>query len=1054
MNSIQEIQNINPIHQDKIDITLKNAENILSKNYIYSLNELELVEIPYNIKNLKIEEKSRFIKINKLVYNKNESTIDKLTTIFDALYSSNTSIVTIIKSDKSKVDYYIGTVDKSNLDNISDKQEILKGTFKGNFPGTDIEELQNEDLSYLLDDIFHEDNTFTTSVSGIASLKLEEISETKNYLQGLEKLVDSFRGKCYTAILIADPIQYDKVDYMKLGYEQLYSQISPYLKLDLSLNESDSVTFSEGTTDGITDTINSSLSNTQSHSEGSGWSESESNGNSKSANIGYEGNGVGTAKFYNIAISKSTNTSESTSETHQNGQSTSQSHQSNQSTSQGKTKGKNIQITYENRTIKSMLEQIDNQLKRIESCKNHGMFSFAAYFISDDQSVNNISSNAYNSLMRGENSFIESSCINNWSDSSIQEYIKKFTHPLFKYPLSNNQGINLSPASIVSGKELAIHMQLPNKSIAGLPVMNMAEFGRNIATYDNIKDKTINLGKIYHMGEVEPTSVDINLNSLSMHTFVTGSTGSGKSNTIYKLLNELNKQRIKFLVIEPAKGEYKEVFGGRNDVNVFGTNPKYSEMLKINPFKFPNDIHILEHIDKLIEIFNACWPMYAAMPAVLKEAVEMAYERCGWDLDYSICASSENIYPTFKDLLDTLDIVIKNSAYSEELKSNYTGALCTRVKSLTNGLLGRIFNSNEIDNEVLFDENTIVDLSRIGSTETKSLITGILFIKLQEYRMTSNVGANSKLRHITVLEEAHNLLRKTSTSQSQEGANLQGKSVEMISNSIAEMRTYGEGFIIADQAPNLLDDSAIRNTNTKIILRLPQQEDRESVGKSASLSDDQINEIPKLKTGVAVVYQNNWMEPVLCKIDEFKDNKPLNYSFDVKAELEKDKQITGSLLKLILNARVSDENKIDLSIDRLDVDSKNEFLDSISQWLDSKTVSNHIKYIINNNLNSFVKGKSMDLWKQDNFNELCEVVNSFIDKNKMTMYSSSAKDMNEWTNMSIEYIRNYIDLENNIEFEKSLLQCLLSSKSKEDEGFRNFYFKWVEDNRLEGGKMI
>ena len=96
----------------------------------------------------------------------------------------------------------------------------------------------------------------------------------------------------------------------------------------------------------------------------------------------------------------------------------------------------------------------------------------------------------------------------------------------------------------------------------------------------------------------------------------------------------------------------------------------------------------------------------------------------------------------------------------------------------------------------------------------------------------------------------------------------------------------------------------------------------------------------------------------------------------------------------------------------------------------------------------------MDLWKQDNFNELCEVVNLFIDKNKMTMYSSSAKDMNEWTNMSIEYIRNYIDLENSIEFEKSLLQCLLSSKSKEDEGFRNFYFKWVEDNRLEGGKMI
>ena len=689
------------------------------------------------------------------------------------------------------------------------------------------------------------------------------------------------------------------------------------------------------------------------------------------------------------------------------------------------------------------------------------MWNCASYFITEDVAKSQVAASTFKSLMRGDESWVEDSYINTWDTrdkanlAEVKKYIQRLSHPLIDAGVDIGTGLPyVTPGSLISGNELAIQFSLPKRSVTGLPVMEMAEFGRNVTTYDKSNDTKINLGKVFYMGATEDLDVNIDLNSLGMHTFITGSTGSGKSNTIYKLLNEVNSQGVKFLVIEPAKGEYKEIFGGREDVNVFGTNPKYSEMLKINPFKFQEDIHILEHIDRLIEIFNACWPMYAAMPAVLKEAVEMAYERCGWDLDYSICASSENVYPTFKDLLYTLDIVIKNSAYSEELKSNYTGALCTRVKSLTNGLLGRIFNNNEIDNEVLFDQNTIVDLSRIGSTETKSLITGILFIKLQEYRMTSNVEANSKLRHITVLEEAHNLLRKTSTAQSQDGSNLQGKSVEMISNSIAEMRTYGEGFIIADQAPNLLDDSAIRNTNTKIILRLPQQEDRESVGKSASLSDEQINEIPKLKTGVAVVYQNNWMEPVLCKIEEFKDNNPLIYNFDVKAELEKDKKITGNLLKLLLNGRVSDDNKIEIGIDRLDIDSKNEFLDSINQWLDNKTISNHIKYIINSNLNSFVKGKSMDLWKQDNFNELCEVVNSFIDKNKMTMYSSSAKDMNEWTNMSIEYIRNYIDLENNIEFEKSLLQCLLSSKSKEDEGFRNFYFKWVEDNRLEGGKMI
>lgn len=115
-----------------------------------------------------------------------------------------------------------------------------------------------------------------------------------------------------------------------------------------------------------------------------------------------------------------------------------------------------------------------------------------------------------------------------------------------------------------------------------------------------------------------------------------------------------------------------------------------------------------------------------------------------------------------------------------------------------------------------FERNNIIDLSRVGSIETKSLIMGVLIIKLNEFRMSENAGMNLPLRHVTVLEEAHNLLRASSSVQSQESANLTGKSVEMIASSIAEMRTYGEGFIIADQSPALLDKAAISNTNTKL----------------------------------------------------------------------------------------------------------------------------------------------------------------------------------------------------------------------------------------------
>ena len=108
---------------------------------------------------------------------------------------------------------------------------------------------------------------------------------------------------------------------------------------------------------------------------------------------------------------------------------------------------------------------------------------------------------------------------------------------------------------------------------------------------------------------------------------------------------------------------------------------------------------------------------------------------------------------------------------------------------------------------------------------------GILIMRLSEYRMSTAGEMNVSLHHVTVLEEAHNILKRTSTEQNLDDSNVVGKSVEMISNAIAEMRTYGEGFIIADQSPSAVDMSAIRNTNTKIIMRLPDEQDRHLAGK-------------------------------------------------------------------------------------------------------------------------------------------------------------------------------------------------------------------------------
>ena len=560
--------------------------------------------------------------------------------------------------------------------------------------------------------------------------------------------------------------------------------------------------------------------------------------------------------------------------------------------------GKNDSLTqtFTNHSVKNTLELIEQQIKRIEASTALGMWDFSAYFLSDSPVVANNAAHMYLALTQGEKSYLSQSAVNMWVPNenneqdihNILDFLKLLQHPQFEL---NEEDVNedenwlmypphVSTTVSLTGKELAYSLNLPKKSVSGLPVLESVAFGREVQRFTPLADSddAIQIGKVFHMRKTEKTPVKLDINSLCSHTFITGSTGTGKSNMIYQILDKLVDEEKRFLVIEPAKGEYKNVLGGHCDAKVYGTNPRITELLKINPFSFPDSISVLEHIDRLTEIFNACWPMYAAMPAVLKDAIEKAYKDKGWVFsNYSYYSTD---FPTFADLMKALPEVMENSLYSADTKSDYQGALITRVKSLTNGINGEIFCANdEISNRDLFDKNVIVDISRVGSTETKSLLMGILVMKLQEYRLHTG-KMNAALQHVTVLEEAHNLLRKTTLAQSQESSNLQGKSVEMLTNAIAEMRTYGEGFIISDQAPDLLDDAVIRNTNTKLVFRLPDETDCERVGKSIALKPEQIRELAKLPAFVAAVYQNDWVEAVLCKSEKFDKEKPFSYQPD------------------------------------------------------------------------------------------------------------------------------------------------------------------------------
>lgn len=635
------------------------------------------------------------------------------------------------------------------------------------------------------------------------------------------------------------------------------------------------------------------------------------------------------------------------------GTSTSDSTTKGETTTKGSSK--TITLSFENKGVSNLMERAKAQLDRFKKSESFGMWEFCAYFMSRDINTTALASNAYKALVTGDESNVESAHLNIWSlnkSESIERILNNilyFVHPSAEMP-SFEGGFakqTVTPTNLVSGNELPLVMGFPKKSVSGLAVVEMAEFGRSVVYENKVPERKIEFGSIYHMGITEKTRVQMDLDLLASHCFITGSSGSGKSYATYQLLESVLSNDVKIMIIEPAKGEYKQIFGGLKGIKIFTTDPNAYRILRINPFQFPDNIHLLSHIEQLLQIFNASWPLYAAMPAILKQAVVDSYTRCGWDIQNSIWIPGicDHKYPVFADVLKILPDIINTSDYSADSKGDYKGALLTRVQSMTVGINGVIFkNSVGIDDSLLFDSNVVIDLSELGSDEAIALIMGVLIMKLNEYRKSqrkanSHLKLNSHLRHVTVLEEAHNLLKRTSKDQNQEGANMVGKSVEMISNSIKEMRTYGEGFVIIDQSPMAVDTSAIENTATKIIMNTPAKDACEELGSALSLNEEQTAELSRLNVGVAAVFQKGWLSPVLMKVDMWDDRYETTLELTDPADL---RYVKGNLLSALYEQKASSRfSPMKLrSITRassLPVDKKRELDDIILSYNDKFT---------------------------------------------------------------------------------------------------------------------
>ena len=986
-------------YRQQID-TAKNALNLVDdvvlKSYLKRLDSMDIASMP---EAEGVDSSIVLFKINRMVYEEDEFATDKFISAISSMSFADCSVFLVIDGYRDKTDFYLGVKNNDPKRTTASVADTFKSSLVGQFPGIDIDDcsiVEKGKKSSLQEQVLRRISNASSlsSYVGIPAFKDEDGKyDNKNYVQGTEKLALAMQGKRYTAIILASNLTTDVVTEIRNGYETIYSQLSPMSTQQLAYSTNESLANAINRSKGVTQGKTKTQTIGESHTNGTSNSHSKSDSETKKSKIavgssvlggvlaavgtGLTITGAGAAIGLPLMAaggamsavgaagkSKTSGTTDtygtSQSDTENRSMSDAESHSETFTDSLGKTatigSSKNYTLTIHNKHIEELMKRIDQELERISMSESTGLWSVASYFFSYDNDFASAesASTIFKSIMQGEESGVETSAINSWIDNSqkmkmLTNSVCHLSHPVFWNNLTvNGENIKVENSSLLSSKELAILLSLPHKSVPGFPVVEHVSLAKEvIRNNESLMKREVSLGCIFDLGKAYTENrVKLDVKSLTQHVFVTGSTGCGKSETIYKLINETKQVGTKFLVIEPAKGEYKNVFG---DVNVFGTNPLIMPLLRINPFSFPTGVHVLEHIDRLTEIFNVCWPMYSAMPAVLKKAMLDAYESCGWDLRLSVnrLSQGEDVYPSFLDLFLSLEKVITESAYSEEVKSNYSGALLTRVESLTNGLNGEIFSVNELSDMVLFDENCIIDLSRVGSQETKSLIMGILIMRLSEYRMTGANTPNSALKHLTVLEEAHNILKRVSTEQSQEGSNMAGKSVEMITNAIAEMRTYGEGFVIVDQSPTSVDKAAIKNTNTKIVMRLPDEDDRKVSGKAAGMNDKQIDEIAKLPTGVAVVYQNDWVSPVLCKIDRMENSRVIfNEQKDSILELNSENDI-NYIIEFLLAGQTENTQKafdiiqIEKSVRAFNMPSKVRMalLDTIEEYKKNNHIS-------------------------------------------------------------------------------------------------------------------
>lgn len=335
--------------------------------------------------------------------------------------------------------------------------------------------------------------------------------------------------------------------------------------------------------------------------------------------------------------------------------------------------------------------------------------------------------------------------------------------------------------------------------------------------------------------------------NLLSHMAVCGSCNTGKTNLVMQLLTRVwSEQQIPFVVLEAAKKEYCGLLGSIPELQVY-TPGADGLLLQINPLRPENGTLIENQAAAVSRAVAASTGAEHPIPEAMEGLLKQTYRRFGWEYGMLAYTDPDRPFPTVGDLMAGVeDYIAANAQYGPEVRQNLTAALKLRCSWLAEGALGRMFASPVgLSARDLISAPTVIELADL-SEESASFLMNVLLYKFQSY--LQGLPGSSRLQRLLVVEEAHNVFRRTLSEDSS-----LAKSNLAFEKLFAEVRSSGTGIVMSDQRPSILPDAVMANTSIKACFGLSSESDRRVIGDAMGMSELQQRELNAFGIGECLV---------------------------------------------------------------------------------------------------------------------------------------------------------------------------------------------------------